>query len=544
MKIYTRGIMLAAIQLPLAGFIAETANAESPQQMEQLEAIVHAQAAQLEKLNAEMQALKKAQSKTSQEAHTAPQRPQTASQQAQPASQLPKNAPKKPYVGAPVAYPVEYTSAYSSVPPDAKTPGAIGSPQYPNYVSAGTKPLSWMLPGSDISMQIGGYAKLDAIGIVGGARSNGAADQFNVFGIQARGNPSPAAPGDPSANIHARQSRFYLEADKADTPVGPVRAYFEGDFFGPIDLGTPTASNSHTFRLRHAFAEVGPLLAGQTWSTYIDPTTYAELLDFTGPGGESFLRQGQVRFTQNLGGGFEGAVAVENPGSRVRVGAGTALAPAPISGDGGTSASGITNVDGVFGRESFPDLIGRIRYASPEFNLMISAVMTRNTAPPLGTVPGVITFPGNGNLGYGTQLSGQIAVPWFNKKDNFRFMTGYLDGASRYMLDGGVIAPSVAYDATGTQFQSIKIYGGFGALQHWWTDNLRSNLVLSYVHNTTPVFSGPAAIAGTRYGAVNLIWSPWVDVDIGTEFQYGQVVDADGAKAFQTRVQSSLIYRF
>jgi hypothetical protein len=149
-------------------------------------------------------------------------------------------------------------------PPDAKTPGAVSSPQYPNYVYAGSKPLSWMLPGSDISLQIGGYAKLDAIAITGGNRSVGANDQFNVFQIQTRGAPTGNAPEDPSTNTHARQSRIYLEADKTDTPLGPSRVYIEGDFFGPIALGTPTVSNSHTFRLRHAYAEVGSLLAGQT----------------------------------------------------------------------------------------------------------------------------------------------------------------------------------------------------------------------------------------------------------------------------------------
>jgi hypothetical protein len=58
---------------------------------------------------------------------------------------------------------------------------------------------------------------------------------------------------------------------------------------------------------------VGPLLAGHTWSTFVDPTTYPEILDFTGPGAEAFVRQGQVRYTYNFGGGLTASVAVENP---------------------------------------------------------------------------------------------------------------------------------------------------------------------------------------------------------------------------------------
>ena len=144
--------------LPPAGFIAGEANAQSPQQLERLETLVRAQAAQIEKLSAEMKTLKKAQSNTSQQAQTAPQYTHTPPQQAKPGSQQAKPP------GLPVLYPV----AYTALPPTANTPGAVGSPQYPNYVYAGDKPLSWKLPGSDINMQIGGYAKLDAIGITGG----------------------------------------------------------------------------------------------------------------------------------------------------------------------------------------------------------------------------------------------------------------------------------------------------------------------------------------------------------------------------------------
>jgi Porin subfamily len=538
MKIHTRELMLAALQLPLAGFIAGVANAQSPQQplqLERLEALVRAQAAQIEKLGAEMKTVKKTQSETSQLAQPAspPAEKKVKSKTSQQVQTASPPAPARP-LGPPVAYPV----AYLVSPPGAKTPGAVGSPQYPNYVVAGTKPLSWMLPGSDISLQIGGYAKLDAIGITGGNRSVGANDQFNVFQIQTRGAPTGNAPGDPSSNIHARQSRIYLEASKTDTPLGPARAYFEADFFGPIDLGTPTVSNSHTFRLRHAFAEVGPLLAGQTWSTYIDPSTYAEILDFTGPGGESFARQGQVRYTHNFGGGFSGAIAVENPQSRIRIGEG------PVSGTGAVPAlTGLQDIGvGPLARDSTPDFIARIKYESPQFNLQLSGVGTRSTAPPATAATPFV--PGNGNFGFGTQLSGQIALPLFNDKDNFRFMTGYLDGASRYMLDVANTAPSVAYNATLTQFDSIKAYGGFGALQHWWSDKLRTNLVFSYVNINNPIYSGPKVIAGTRYGIVNLLYSPWPDVDIGAEFQYGQRIDADGTKGFQTRVQSSVIYRF
>jgi hypothetical protein len=73
---------------------------------------------------------------------------------------------------------------------------------------------------------------------------------------------------------------------------------------------------------------------------------------------------------------------------------------------------------------------------------------------------------------------------------------------------------------------------------------LRTNLVFSVAKIDNPAFSGPTVARETRYGVVNVLYSPWPEVDIGAEYQYGQRVDVDGSKGYQTGVQSSLIYRF
>jgi hypothetical protein len=43
-------------------------------------------------------------------------------------------------------------------------------------------------------------------------------------------------------------------------------------------------------------------------------------------------------------------------------------------------------------------------------------------------------------------------------------MTGYLDGASRNMMDVASTAPSVAYDATVTHFRSLRRIWSVAAL--------------------------------------------------------------------------------
>jgi len=60
-------------------------------------------------------------------------------------------------------------------------------------------------------------------------------------------------------------------------------------------------SNSHGFRLRHAYGTLGNFLAGQTWTNFMNPSSLPETLDFGGPVGQIFDRQAQVRWTQSFG---------------------------------------------------------------------------------------------------------------------------------------------------------------------------------------------------------------------------------------------------
>ncbi len=504
--------MLAASPFALAVALAGAANAQGAGQADRLDALIKEQTSRLEELRREVQQLKKKQAKT----EATVLQTETAVQNA------------------------EKSSAAIAKP---KTPGATGSPQNPTYVEAGSKRLTWKLPGSDVSLRIGGYAKGDFIGAWGG-RTNGSADLFNPVSIATRGVATPTAPGDAQTRFHARQSRLFFEASKTDTPWGPARVLVEADFFGPADLGNEIVSNSNTFRLRHAVAEVGPVLGGQFWSTFSDPSTYPEILDFQGPGGQTFLRVPQLRYTHKFGGGLTGAFAIENPEGRIRIGNGA------VNGTGVTNATagpGILNTNfAIQPRDTLPDFILRARYESPELILQAAGVAARS-ATPLPNTPGVTAAgvaEADGIWGFGFLATGQFALPFLgHKKDNLRFQAGYLDGASRYLQDVGGQA-SFAFSSNLTTVESIVAYGGYGSLQHWWTDSLRSTFTFSRVAINQPTFSNGTQLRDTRYISGNLIYSPFPEVDVGVEYQNGERTDVDGNKGNQSRVQSSIIYRF
>ena len=94
------------------------------------------------------------------------------------------------------------------------------------------------------------------------------------------GNAAPSATTGETAgqtNYSVRQTRLFVKTE-APTERGQFVTYVEGDFF---------ASNDTTeFRIRHAFGEIGnthKVLAGQTWSTFMDASVYPAIFDYQGP---------------------------------------------------------------------------------------------------------------------------------------------------------------------------------------------------------------------------------------------------------------------
>jgi hypothetical protein len=170
------------------------------------------------------------------------------------------------------------------------------------YVAEGDFPGSLTIPGTNISVQVGGFAQLDAIT---DTNAIGSKDSFVVSSIPTSGESA----GQTSFSV--RQTRLFLRTE-APTGSGKLVTYAEGDFFGP---------DGTDFRLRHAFGEIGDkyqLLAGQTWTTFMDASTYPAIFDYQGPNGMVLVRQPMIRYTQRVTDDFLFQVAVEDPNRTCR----------------------------------------------------------------------------------------------------------------------------------------------------------------------------------------------------------------------------------
>ena len=87
-----------------------------------------------------------------------------------------------------------------------------------------------------------------------------------------------------------RQSRLGVKAS-TPTSLGELKTTFEFELFG-----TGVDEGQTTFRLRHAYGELGHFGAGQTWSPFMDPDVFPNSLEYWGPTGMVFFRNVQVRW--------------------------------------------------------------------------------------------------------------------------------------------------------------------------------------------------------------------------------------------------------
>ena len=109
-----------------------------------------------------------------------------------------------------------------------------------------------------------------------------------------------------NSNIHARETRLFLDM-RGPVEGRELKMFIETDFYG----------SGNSLRLRHGYASWGGLLAGQTWSTFMDDANIPNTIDFETPIAAPLIRQAQLRWTQKVAANVAWAVAVEDNKSAI-----------------------------------------------------------------------------------------------------------------------------------------------------------------------------------------------------------------------------------
>jgi DcaP outer membrane protein len=311
----------------------------------------------------------------------------------------------------------------------------------------------------------------------------------------------------------AKQSRFGVKSEYPTT-LGLFKTKFEIDLFG---VGGDAGQT--TIRLRHAYGELGPVLAGQTNSLFMDIDVFPNTIDYLGPNGMVFYRNVQVRWTP-FSGNTNFAIALERPGTDVALGA-DPYGTNPTTGT-------------IQAYNNLPDLTAQLRHQGKWGHVQLAGILRR-----LGfeTVGNPDSNPKGDTTGWGLNLSTNI---YTFGKDKILAQVVYGEGIANYMNDGGGSDIVV----TNGQATAQKLVGILAYYDHYWNDKWSSSLGYSrtQVDNISGQSDGSFKLG--QYGSVNLLWYPWKSTMFGVEYLYGQREDKNGQSGEDHRIQFSFKYSF
>jgi hypothetical protein len=381
-----------------------------------------------------------------------------------------------------------------------------------NVVAGGATKGSFKLPGSNTSVTIGGYVKLDAVFSNPSAGVDTKADLLL--------DPTTIAVGPTAGNnernqvkFGARESRLFIKTN-TPTSLGDLKTHVEFDFYGAD--GNESVSNSHGIRLRHAFGTLGHFLAGQTWTNFMNPAALPDTVDFGGPVGQIFDRQAQVRWTQPFGDSGsttsgQWSVGLENPEAVLQI-------------PGGASFRADD--------DRLPDLTGQVLFNTSMGKVSVHGLV-RQIRVDSATAPAAASQKWGGAV----SVAGVITTVG---RDDFRFTASAGNAIGRY---SNGFFPDGVLGADG-QIGLPKQWGWFAAYRHYWFDQLRSNLVLSTASEDNPAGAPANTNKSTASAHVNLIWSPVTNADLGLEYIFADRKTEDGLKGHLNRLQAAAKYAF
>ena len=327
--------------------------------------------------------------------------------------------------------------------------------------------------------------------------------------------------------ISVRQSRFGVRATQ---PVGGRDLFvrFEFDLFG---VGGDAGQT--TFRLRHAYGEWGPILAGQTNSLFMDGDTFPNTVDYWGPNGMVFLRNPQIRYTYKTGAN-QFAIAIEQPSNDIDPG-NVRLIDSDIAGS-------------LQGDEELPDLTAQWRYTGDWGHVQAAGILRRIGFETAGTPN---NEPSDSKVGWGINLTSNIKV---FEKDVIHLGAVYGEGIASYMNDGGTdLAPEAdvlgppttpGVPNIGLRGDVVPLLGLMAYYDHYWNDQFSSSIGYSRVQVDNTNFQEASAFQTAQYASVNLLYTPSDKILMGGEFLWGSREDKDGAEGEDYRVQFSFKYNF
>lgn len=340
----------------------------------------------------------------------------------------------------------------------------------------------------DLSLRIGGYVKMDGIHDF---QRVGNASKFATATI-----PVPTEDQE-RTTFQARETRLNVDV-RSGVKAEAVRFFVEGDFYGA----------GGAFNLRHAYGEYGGLLAGQTWTTFMDLSSRPVTLDFEGPDGALFIRQPMVRWTQAASDTTSWSLALE--GASQGVGA-------------------LGGVDPNLADAPLPDLTGNLRREVGSGHLQLSGVLRK------------LRYEGGAGedevAGWGLALSGKTPVGPRGRRLMAQLSVG--EGTGEYnqaLRDDG---QSDAFLGADGRLEALGNSTAMVGVENDWGPDWSTTVAYSVASLDNVAGQGADVLHRTQSTSATLLWHPTRHFLAGVEYLYGTREDNDGQRGHANRVMFS-----
>ncbi|MBL4602024.1 MAG: porin [Emcibacteraceae bacterium] len=365
---------------------------------------------------------------------------------------------------------------------------------------------------SDIDFKLGGFIKVNAAlntnGINGIDDASGSYNADLLFAHENKGT---------RFGFNSKETRLHGTLIKNDSSIGRIKAYVEGNF--GVESGADGnaveayGTNNTRFVLRHAYVEVGNFLIGQTISTFIDPRSFLDILDYGGNAAIVFARQTQIRYTAKLD-DFTVRVSAENPTANL-------------------------GYNLITDDQRFPDLVGRIDF-DPTWGHFSVAGIAREIR--IDT-----------DVYEAHQLTGGF-VATANKEiiaGKIEIMAQYIRGGiGHYGAFSAFSDGIILTDDNGTKYiDPVNIQGVTVGTSIKWTEKFKSTFMGSWAenldtgHNTQTLGTGHS-IENVKSLHANLYYNLTEELLFG--FEYKKMIGelSDDTKPNVNRYQLTMIFNF
>jgi hypothetical protein len=315
-----------------------------------------------------------------------------------------------------------------------------------------------------------------------------------------------------------RQSRLGFRST-TPTNLGNLNTIFEFELFG-----TGVDEGQTTFRLRHAWGELGAVGAGQYWSPFMDPDVFPNTIEYWGPTGMVFFRNVQLRWTPIVG-DRTFMLALERPGA---------------SGDQGVYADRV-ELDGIRARFPIPDFSGAYKMTEDWGYFRAAGILRRINWD--DTLEDQFDLSGDA-LGWGLNLSSNLKPA---DSSTIRLQFAFGEGIQNYMNDSPVDI-GIANNSdplrpvVGEPLPLVAIVAFF---DHSWSPEYSSSFGYSMQDIDNSNGQAPDAFRRGHYIVGNFLHYPAPNVMFGGELQWGRRENfSDGFHSDGLRLQFSFKYNF